>query len=334
MKDSNSPSARRDPRTRGREDVLSGRKDPALRARGALAELGALSAWRRSLLGWAVESPLGFGSRVEYLRGARDAAGSWQKLEEEFARRLPVLLYHRVGPPRPGTFESLAVSPRDFERQIEYLARAGYVGIRPAQWLAWLRGATPLPRNPILLTFDDGYADTADFALPVLERHGFGACVFVVTGELGGTNSWDEAKGSQSLRLMSADQIRSWEKRGVEFGAHTRTHRDLTALSAEELRAEVAGSAEDLAALLGSRPACFAYSYGRLDENARRLAQESFALAFTIETGLNTLATDPLMLKRVGVKPGPPGLDFRLRARLGRNPLSGLRARLKAFGGG
>lgn len=326
--------ARGDARAQGQEDVLASRQDPGARARCGLARLGAMSPLRRRLLRWAARSPFPLGRRVDSLRGARDAAGSWDALEEEFARSLPVLLYHHVGPRRPGTPASLSISPRDFELQIELLARAGYTGIRPAQWLAWLREARPLPKKPILLTFDDGYADTAEHALPVLQRRGFGACLFIVTGELGGTNSWDEAKGAGTLRLMTAERIRFWSRQGFEFGAHTRKHRDLTRLNAEDLRAEVAGSADDLAALLGARPSCFAYSYGYCDANARRSAEDAFALAFTIEAGLNTLATDPLMLKRTGVKPGAPGLDFRLRARFGRNPFGGLRKLLRPFGGG
>ena len=82
--------------------------------------------------------------------------------------RLPVLMYHHVGPPRAGACPSLTVTAERFERQVSWLARKGYVGIRPTDWLA-RRAGWPLPSKPVLLTFDDGYADIVEHALPVLE---------------------------------------------------------------------------------------------------------------------------------------------------------------------
>ena len=82
-------------------------------------------------------------------------------------KKLAVLLYHHIGPPRPDTLSDLTVSPEKFERHVRWLARRGFVGIRPSDWLRWLRDGTGLPNKPILFTFDDGYADIADYALPV-----------------------------------------------------------------------------------------------------------------------------------------------------------------------
>jgi peptidoglycan/xylan/chitin deacetylase (PgdA/CDA1 family) len=157
-------------------------------------------------------------------------------------KRLPVLLYHHIGPRPPGTFPNLTVSTQEFERQMRWLVHRGYVGIRPSDWLRWLREGTDLPEKAVLITFDDGYADLAEHALPVLRRHGFGAVVFIVTGQVGGTNVWDEAIGSAMHRLMTADQIRYWAAQGIEFGAHSRTHADLTTLTSDKLSDEIVGS--------------------------------------------------------------------------------------------
>jgi peptidoglycan/xylan/chitin deacetylase (PgdA/CDA1 family)/GT2 family glycosyltransferase len=354
---------RGDARLRGRADVYLSRKHPEHRARCGLARLAAGGALRRGLRRCAASAPLAcgpaldlprrlcggprgpafarrlgarlsaLGRRAAYLRGAREEAGSWAALREEFARTLHALVYHHVGPARSAADASLTVSTEDFARQIRGLARRGYVGIAPSAWLAWRREGRPLPPKPILVTFDDGYADTAANALPVLKRFGFSAGLFIVTGELGGTNSWDAGKGMPVHRLLTAEQIRAWAAQGFEFGAHTRRHRDLTRLDAAELRDEISGSAADLAGILGAPPLSFAYSFGRYDEAARASAAETFALAFTIEGGLNTLETDPFLMKRAGVKPGRPGADFWIRARLGRNPLSGFAALLRRLTG-
>jgi peptidoglycan/xylan/chitin deacetylase (PgdA/CDA1 family) len=250
--------------------------------------------------------------RITRLRGALDAAGSWDKLRSEFDRRAPALLYHHVGPSVSGSPQAISISPEHFERQIRWLARRGFTGIRPSDWLRWRREGTGLPEKPIIITFDGAYADTAECALPILRRYGFGAVVFVATGQVGGTKCLDDARGSGSRRLMSAEQIRYWSGQGIEFGAHGRTHTDLTKLSASDISAEVVGSKNDLSALLGSPPICFAYPYGAYNEAVRDLVQREFDLAFGEEEGLNYLQNDPHVMRRIHIGPTTSILDFAL----------------------
>jgi peptidoglycan/xylan/chitin deacetylase (PgdA/CDA1 family) len=238
--------------------------------------------------------------------------------------RLPALLYHHVGPRlRDSRYAALNVSAEKFERQMSWLARKGYMGIRPLDWLAWLLHGTALPPKPVLLTFDDAYADFPDYALPVLLRYSFRAVVFVVTGWIGARNSWDGAP------LMSAHQIRQCSAHGIEFGAHSRTHPDLTSLSGTQLWEEIAGSAEDLSAIIGTRVTSFAYPYGFWSEEVRASVRESFDLAFTCEEGLNQIDTDPLLLRRTMVQPGDLLLDLACRVHFGWSPVMALRSRLR-----
>ncbi|MGB7546894.1 MAG: polysaccharide deacetylase family protein, partial [Terracidiphilus sp.] len=161
------------------------------------------------------------------------------------------------------------------------------------------------------------YEDTAEFALPILRRYGFGAAVFVVTERIGGTNTWDESQGCGTLQLMTAEKIRSWAGQGIEFGAHGRTHADLTKLSAEERASEIAGSKSDLSALLGAPVVSFAYPYGECDDSVRDLVRAEFDLAFGTEEGINYLAGDPHLLRRMNVSPDDSLLAFALNVRGG-----------------
>ena len=88
-----------------------------------------------------------------------------------------------------------------------------YIVEQPAAGFRWRREGKGLPDKPVLLTFDDGYADLAEYALPVLRRYGFGAGVFIVTGQVGGTNAWDEARSSGTHHLLTREQIRYWAPR-------------------------------------------------------------------------------------------------------------------------
>lgn len=347
----------------GKTEVLLCRKYPDYRLRpNLLSIMGKTSKWRQILRRLAIQSPISpahlvapfiwiceklcrysfmqklglsllqFGRRLTEFRAAMKAVGSWRDFHCEFAMRLPVLLYHHVGPSRAGTIPSLTVTPSRFERQVRSLARRGFKGICAADWQRWRREGKGLPQKPVLFTFDDAYADLVLYALPVLARFGFGAAVYVVTGQVGGSNTWDQARGSTSHPLMADEQIREWAERGIEFGAHSRTHADLARLSPDRLHEEVAGSAEDLGRILGARVISFAYPYGSTSEAAVECARENFEISFGIdpsEPGMNHLLTEPHLLRRTMVQPVDWTLDVLFRAYWGFSPLHSLRAKLR-----
>jgi peptidoglycan/xylan/chitin deacetylase (PgdA/CDA1 family) len=233
-------------------------------------------------------------------------------------------MYHLV---TPGDFSlgRLVVSPARFEAQIRAFAHNGYVGITPSTWLDHVRAGMPLPVRPMMLTFDDAYADLCQHAFPVLEQHGFGAAVFVVTHRLGGVNSWDEPRDAESFRLMTENDIRIWAGRGIEFGAHTRTHPHLATLTSPDLAQEMEGSALDLEAILGAMPTSFSYPYGEYDERVLSAARHLFGLAFTVEEGIADMASDPWRLRRFMVHRYDRPRDLLLAFRLGWNPKSEIR---------
>jgi len=342
----------------GRNEVLLCRKHPLYRAYSSLGTVAARPGWKGYLrtlvlrLPASVEPILRFPcwvsgkllraakmqgvgvqllSRrrsIEFMRSAVRQTGSWQAFHQMFGMQLPIFCYHHVGPPQQGTYPFVTIGPHQFERDVQWLARMGYVGIRPADWLQWLRTGTGLPEKPVLLTFDDAYADLTQHALPVLQRYGFGGVVFVVTAQIGGTNRWDETRGSGTHRLMNEEQIRYWAKQGIDFGAHSRTHTDLTTLANNELCGEISGSQSDLENIVERPVISFAYPYGVYNETVRAKVQTTFDLAFSTIAGLNTLHTDPHLQRRIVVKPNDSLFDLACRLRWGSNPVRHVRAQL------
>jgi peptidoglycan/xylan/chitin deacetylase (PgdA/CDA1 family) len=233
-------------------------------------------------------------------------------------RKLPVLMYHHVGPASAGEHRDVSITPEKFERHIQCIKRWGYETIWPSDWLEWLRSGKALPRKPVLITFDDAYVDTAKFAFPLLRKYGKKAAVFVVTEQVGGTNLWDELNGLETLHLMSAEEIRRWADANIEFGAHSCTHADLTTISAEELRAEVEGSKRELEAIIGKPVVSFAYPFGKQSEQVRAVVAGCFDLAFGAEEGLNYLRTDRSSLKRVYVGSGTLAAEIPVALRSGK----------------
>jgi peptidoglycan/xylan/chitin deacetylase (PgdA/CDA1 family) len=262
---------------------------------------------------------------IAALRSATREAGSWRALRREFGVMLPVLLYHHVGPFRPGTDPNLTVSPQRFESHLRWLAEHGYGTIAPSDWLEWIKNGRELPENPVLITIDDAYADLAEFALPVLRRYRMSAAVYVVTRHIGGQNEWDRATGFGLQPLMTAPQIQYWAANGIEFGAHSRTHPRLTEISSDRLAEEVEGSALDLARLLGAKPISFAYPHGAWNEVVCEQVQRTFPLGLTCDPGLNCLSTAPHLTHRAEVTPSDSMLDFMLGVHLGRLPIQYLR---------
>jgi len=262
---------------------------------------------------------------VAMLLSAVPEVGGWKAFKREFGLVVPVLLFHHIGPVRPGMVLSRTISPRKFERHLRWLKRHGYAGIRASDWQAWLRGEKALPDKPVMLTFDDAYADIAEYALPLLNRFGFSATVFVVTSQIGGSSLWNQKDGSAAIPCMSVDQIRQWAARGFEFGSHSRTHSDLRTLDDADLANEIEGSARDLSKILGASARSFAYPYGYYSQAVKKQVEQAFDLAFTCDEGRNGLGTDPCLLRRTQVGSHDCWLDLAFYMSRGSSPVDRLR---------
>jgi len=329
----------------GNAEVLLCRKHPVYRSNSTLASIHNNRIFRQgfgdfalksSVVGGATRSALalarrlGITSRSERflaletglnsLHSAVKRTGSWPTFHSEFWMQLPVLMYHHVGNAKDGMYPGLSITPRQFTMQIESLARDGYTGITCRDWIEWHKSARPLPEKPVLITMDDAYTDTAEFALPILKKFGFSAVVFVVTSHIGGSNEWDQRHGRPALSLMTAGEIERWAAEGIEFGAHSRTHPELDRISRSQAEDEIEGSRRDLEKLLGRTVVSFAYPYGCYDSEAKALVRRSFEIAFTTTEGLNNLGADLLEVRRMWVYPSSHLAHFRWLLRHGFSP--------------
>jgi glycosyltransferase involved in cell wall biosynthesis/peptidoglycan/xylan/chitin deacetylase (PgdA/CDA1 family) len=254
-----------------------------------------------------------------HLRGAMKEAGSWKILEERFGKRVPVIMFHNVGTPRLGEYPGLTTSIAEFETQISFLAKMGYKSIQPSEWLRWRDDGGTLPKRPVMLVFDDAYADACRNAFPLLERRGFSAACMVVTAYIGSTNRWDEEAGLPSFPLMSESEIRSWSSKGIEFGGHSRHHLELQFVKDEPLEREIVECKADLTALLGKPPTSFAYPFGGVSSRVEAVVRNHFDIAFTAWQGVLHLGTNPHLVPRIRFLPGETRFGIWCRLRLGRN---------------
>jgi peptidoglycan/xylan/chitin deacetylase (PgdA/CDA1 family)/GT2 family glycosyltransferase len=234
---------------------------------------------------------------LEYLRGVRAAR------PRPDGGRAVVLAYHALSDlSQDRVLAQYGIRPERFAAQLDMLARRGHCFVGLDDVLAMLSGGASLPPKAVLVTFDDAYADLVPAASAALSERGIPALVFAVSGEIGGSNRWDEAIGAASQPLLDAGGLRALVGAGIEIGAHGVTHRPLTSLEAPELRAELADSATQIESTGLSRPRAFAYPYGEWTPEAASLAAElGYAAAFTIEPGFAGRGENPWALPRIEV---------------------------------
>ncbi len=238
---------------------------------------------------------------------------------------LPSLMYHKVGDCPPGsTLAKLWVSAADFRRQLGYLKRHAYTPLRFSDLKAAEEGAQPMPRRPVLITFDDGYANNYEVAFPILEEFGMKANIFLVYETIDHHNAWHDPAGEPWLRMLTWEQVRRMQESGlVEFGSHTMRHRHLPSLSPEDARWEIKESRRRIEDKLGRTVFGFAYPYGAgaYDPRLRGLAREAgYRYDFGIRQGISPLPWDPASgpLKRLFVRGGDFAWDFHLNMTRGR----------------
>jgi peptidoglycan/xylan/chitin deacetylase (PgdA/CDA1 family) len=174
----------------------------------------------------------------------------------------PILMYHYVrvvdGNLDPLGYD-LSVAPELFEQQMAWMAQQGYSGVRLDLYLRCtgrLGAPAPgerCPDHPVALTFDDGYADAFDQALPVLRRYGFSATFYIVDNFVGQPG------------YMTWEQVLALRDEGMEIGSHTLDHMMLTRLDSGEMQRQIVQSKADLEQHLGMPIRSFSYPVGDYD---------------------------------------------------------------------
>ena len=254
-------------------------------------------------------------------------------------RRVTILLYH-------------AVAPDVLDRHLHALKRV-YTFVAMKDYLEAREGGRPLPPKALVLTLDDGHASNRAL-LPVLEKHGVRATVFLCTRIVGTRRRfWFEhppAKREtatlktlpdmerlERMRALGFDEDREYEDRQaltweevaemrawVDFQPHSRFHPILPRCSDERAREEIVRSKKDLEDR-GYPADVFAYPNGDYTAREARLAREAgYRCALTIDPGFNAAATDPFLLKRIGVPDGGGTSELLVRA-------SGIWSRLRVL---
>ena len=230
------------------------------------------------------------------------ALGLYHRLANR--RALTVLMFHRVLAPGDRRWHAAerewVVTEEFFRSCLQFIVRHYNVISLEQLRAAHQRGA-PLPPRPLLITFDDGWSDNADYAQPLLREYGLPAAIFVVIGAVRGSASSQAQRQmierhapllADRRNVLSQQQIRLLVKHGMHIGSHGVTHVPLPqAASPYDEFAESSRRLTDT--LRGSRHStdlCFAFPHGRYDTHTAKLALAAgYRLLFNSVPCLNRL---------------------------------------------
>lgn len=205
-------------------------------------------------------------------------------------------MYHYISVPpddADAIRRDLSVPPDVFEQEVKFLYEHGFHTIQLRDLINYFETGTPLPPKPIVLTFDDGYADQYPNAFPTLKDYGFTGTFFIIT-QFADTNA---------TAYMTWEEIQEMAANGMEIGTHTVDHRaNLANLDANMQRRAIQPARQALEKYLPNVLPVFAYPAGSYDHTTLDLLHEmGYAAAVTTKQGTMQSSARPFELKRVRV---------------------------------
>ncbi len=217
---------------------------------------------------------------------------------------IPILMYHSISTEASAGFRKFTLTPELFAAHMEYLKTQGYTVLSVSQLQALRTEPSPRawPVRPVVLTFDDGFADFYTAALPVLQTYAFPASLFIATSYLESSSRWLQSIQEGERAMLSKAQLREIFAAGIDCGSHTHTHVHLDTVNEKRGREELTRSKETLEQILGQPVTTFAYPYGHYHKQARQwVVDAGFKAACAVKHAISHTDDDLFSLARVTI---------------------------------
>ena len=217
-------------------------------------------------------------------------------------REIPILMYHQfLENKNLNTKIKTFVTAKQFELQLKILKILGYQTITFKD-LKKIGLKNRFNKKYIILTIDDGYKNNYDIMLPILKKYRMKAVIFLVSDVE--YNKWDVEKyKEEKLFMMNKKEIKEMiESNLIEFGGHTLNHCDFAKVSLKEARREIFYNKEKLEKEYNINLISFAYPYGHLTPEVKRLVKEAgYEYAVSTDTGTGYIEDDLFEIRRTGI---------------------------------
>ncbi|MFL5748711.1 MAG: polysaccharide deacetylase family protein [Niastella sp.] len=227
-------------------------------------------------------------------------------------------MYHKIS---SNTYRDyLTVTKEDLEEQFLFLSQQGYTPLLLSDLVKHVRSGNPLPRKPVLITFDDGYRDNYTTMYPVLKKYGLKANIFLVPAFL------EQGETPQDNYLQLSD-LHSMDPNLIEYGLHSYDHKSYKQLTLEEIEQDINKCRQYLQERKIAYQDCLAYPYGAFPKRhpvKRRqflntLSGNGIILAFRIGNRLNALPLRrSLVIQRLDIRGDEPFELFKRKLQKGK----------------
>lgn len=228
--------------------------------------------------------------------------------------RIPILMYHQIDvTPANSVFPSMYIAPDEFERQMRYLYFKRYRVLALDAFVKKVENKERLHHRTVIITIDDGFKSAYTYAFPILKKYNFKATIFLIADLINKTNEWLQKKGEPTCEMLSEDQIKEMAEYGIDFGAHTCTHPDLTRIPPKVAKREIFESKRKIENLLGKPIISFCYPYGNFNDTIKQMVIEAgFKCACAAHGYTKADGYDLFSLERIVMLPGD-SIEFRLK---------------------
>jgi peptidoglycan/xylan/chitin deacetylase (PgdA/CDA1 family) len=255
-----------------------------------------------------------------------------------------ILTYHMIDTPISAVEAKYCCTPAQFAAQMQHLQDSGYNVVSLGRAVDAIAGGRALPPCSVAITIDDGLECAFRNALPILEKFGYPATLYAISGLIGDTNRWVQSEGYPLRRMVTRDELRQMSSSCIEIGSHTVTHPRLAKLPIDKVHRELRQSKQTLEDLLGRPVVHLAYPYGSFSREVRDAAQAAgYRSASSTVHGRCRLGDDRFLVKRVEIVNRDDRWRFAVKLRLAMSPaqlarklaksaLEGMRLRQPAYG--
>jgi len=209
------------------------------------------------------------------------------------------LMYHMVN---DEIDSKISVRGNSFIEQLDYLKKEGFKFLSISDAIDVISGKRKGDRRSVLITFDDGYIDNVEVALPGLISRGIPATLFVPSDFVGKSNRWNP-RANYDVRHLSWEQLREWVSAGCDVGGHTLDHLSMLRLNRKEIETTVVKNKIILEKETQQQVRSFAYPYGAFSQEAKEIVGKYFDIAFSVEEGSLNPKYDRYCVKRIWVNP-------------------------------
>ncbi len=218
---------------------------------------------------------------------------------------IPILNYHSISTEATRRFAGFTLPPEMLAQHMKVIADGGYTPITVGEYVRLLLTHAALPERPVILTFDDGFADFYHSALPLLQEFRFRASLFVVTTAIGRTSKWLRPEGEDRRAMLTWAQLSEIQRAGIECGAHSATHIHLDMAKPDEAFQEIWASRDRLEQKLGIPVRSMAYPYGHYTNEVRGLViQAGYTAACAVRNAMSHAGDDLYALARITIRRG------------------------------